>query len=190
MPAGRPTDLTPTVLEDVRRLLPTVLYLETVADYIGVHRITVRSWIKRGALEAKRLARNSRARPKQSEAIYLEFHNVVKKALAEGQLYAIGTIKKAASDQFGADGSLVRKGEWTAAAWLAERRFPEQWGRRDREEVSSRDLDNAIEAELERITKGSEGTDAGTPPADAAAPPGEAVDPAAGAADGSLPESG
>jgi hypothetical protein len=35
---GRPTALTAQVLEDVRRLLPTCLYIETVADLIRLDR--------------------------------------------------------------------------------------------------------------------------------------------------------
>ena len=44
---GRPTALTAQVLEDVRRLLPTCLYIETVADFISLDRTTVRKWLKR-----------------------------------------------------------------------------------------------------------------------------------------------
>lgn len=124
MPAGRPTDLTPQVIEDVRRLLPTALYVETVADYLGITRFSFRNWLRRGAKEAKRLRRNHRSRVKIREQVYLEFFNVYKKALAEGELYSTGTIKKAAIEQ------------WQAAAWLLERRSPEKWGRKDRVEHS------------------------------------------------------
>lgn len=175
MPAGRPTELTPTVLEDVRRLLPVVLYLETVADYIGVDRYTVRRWIKRGAKELKRL-RNKRCKPKPSEAIYLEFCAVVKKCLAEGQFYAIGVIRKAGDDQWEMvetveendegtkkiikrERKLVRKGEWTAAAWLAERRFPEQWGKKDKLDVSGGVIIQTVEGVDEDQVTGKKGSD-------------------------------
>lgn len=120
MPAGRPRMLTAEVLEDVRRLLPTVLYLETVADYIGVTRTAVRQWIKRGKQEEKRLGRRN-AKPKESEAIYLEFLHTYKKSLAEGELYAVGVIKKASADQ------------WQAAAWILERRWCDRWSSQRRE---------------------------------------------------------
>lgn len=116
MSAGRPTLLTPSILEDVRRILPTVMYLETVADYIGVHRTTIRLWLKRGRKEDKRL-RNPKAKPKASEALYLQFIIAHKKCLAEGEIHDAGVIKKAASEQ------------WQAAAWRLERRFPDRWGR-------------------------------------------------------------
>jgi hypothetical protein len=142
MPAGRPSQLTPEVLEDFRCLLPTCLYLETAAAYIGVSRMTVNNWLRRGSAEEKRL-RNPRCRPKASEGIYVEFLYAYKKALAEGEVHDLGVIKKAS--QSGArpisvkrttkpDGTVVEEtryaaGEWTAAAWRAERRFPERWGR-------------------------------------------------------------
>jgi hypothetical protein len=136
MPAGRPTVLTPEVIEDVRRILPTVLYLETVGDYLGLDHSTIRKWIKRGSMEHKRLRRNLEAKPADREALFLEFFLVYKKALAEGLFGDLGTIKKASMDQLGPDGQIIRKGEWQAAAWRAERRFPELWGRRDKHEHS------------------------------------------------------
>jgi hypothetical protein len=60
-PGGKPTELTPQVLQDVRRLLLTCRYLETVADYIGDTRPTIRNWLRRGAKKAKRLLRNRQA---------------------------------------------------------------------------------------------------------------------------------
>jgi transposase len=143
-PGGRPSDLTPQVIEDVRRLLPTVLYLELVGDYLGVSRQTWRGWIRRGRKEYDRLATNSRAKPKEKEALYLEFFTTYKRSLAEGALYDLGIIKKASTDQVNADGEVVRKGEWQAAAWRAERRFPQKFGRKDRVEVTGKGKGGAI----------------------------------------------
>ena len=153
MPAGRPTELTPEVLEDVRRLLPTVLYLETVADYIGHDRITFRAWLKRGVRELKRLRGDTRRRVKKSEAIFLEFYNVVRKSLAEGEIYDTGVIKKASEAQ------------WTAAAWRLERRHPERWGRRDTLDVNVREIDRRIERELARLVTAGQAALPGTTPA-------------------------
>ena len=118
--AGRPTDLTPEVIEDVRRILPTVMYLESVADYLGISRETIRQWCKRGRREQKRL-RHPKAKPKPKEAIYLQFIGVYKKALAEGEIHDAGVIKKASSEQ------------WQAAAWRLERRFHDRWGNQNAE---------------------------------------------------------
>ena len=125
-PGGRPTALTPQVLEDVRRLLPTCLYIETVADFISLDRTTVRKWLKRGAKEHQRVSRNKRAKIRQAEALYVELFLTYKKSLAEGLLYDLGIIKKAAADQVVTNESgatvAVRPGQWQAAAWRAERR--------------------------------------------------------------------
>jgi hypothetical protein len=124
--------LTPQVLEDVRRILPTCLYLETVADFLGLHRTTWRKWLARGAQEAKRLAQSRRAKPRAQEALYLEFFYTYKKALAEGVIFDLSIIKKASQDQEikNSAGETVgmRPGQWQAAAWRAERRFPTYWG--------------------------------------------------------------
>lgn len=121
MPAGRPTLLTPEVIREFQRLLPTVLYVETVADYLALDRTTIRKWIRRGAKEAKRVQR-PRSNPKPSEALYLEFFLAYKKGLAEGQIYDLSIIKKASEKQ------------WPAAAWRLERRFPHLYGS-DRREI-------------------------------------------------------
>lgn len=146
MPAGRPTDLTPEVIAEVKRLLPVALYLETVADYLAVDRTTFRNWLRRGAREAKRRARG-RARERPAEALFLEFFHAVKRALAEGELHAAGAVRRATqagvnpisrktttrTTQAGDTTTTVEERyanpEWTAAACLLERRWPEHWGR-------------------------------------------------------------
>ncbi len=123
MAGGRPTLLTPQIIEDARRILPTVMYMEAVGDYLGIERTTWRVWLKRGSVEARRL-RKPNAKSKPSESLYLEFFNTVKKALAEGEIHDAGVIKKASAEQ------------WQAAAWRLERRFPDRWGKKDRVEHS------------------------------------------------------
>jgi hypothetical protein len=157
-------------LEDVRRLLPTCLYIETVADFISLDRTTVRKWLKRGAKEHQRVSRNRRARVRKAEALFVELFLTYKKALAEGLIYDLGIIKKAAADQVVTDESgatvAIRPGQWQAAAWRAERRFPEQWGRKDTvvpSDVPERELDAEIEREMERLAGARQAEAAGAP---------------------------
>lgn len=169
MPAGRPTKLTPEVLEDVRRLLPTALYLETVGDYLGIGRTSIHRWLKRGAKEKHRLERNSSAKPRKKEAIYLEFWNVYKRALAEGELYSIGVIRKASTTQVNAEGEVMQQGQWQAAAWQLERRFPDRWGRKDQLTMSrstERELDAELARTLEEIAARRQAQSTGESPAD------------------------
>jgi hypothetical protein len=194
-PGGRPSSLTPQVLEDVRRLLPTCLYLETVADFLGLDRSTVRKWLKRGALEHQRVSRTKGARFRRRETIYVELFLTFRKALAEGLIYDLGIIKKASADQVVSDASgrpvTVRPGQWQAAAWRADRRFPELWGRKDTvvmSDVSQRELDAEIERELERLADARQAEAAGAPASPDGGDPPVAAPP--GAADDRLPDAG
>jgi hypothetical protein len=146
---GRPTLLTAETLKDVERYLPTVMYMETVGDYLGVSRQTWRGWLRRGRKEHDRLKKaRTKTEPLESEALYLQFFATVKKALAEGEIHDAAVIKKAATEQ------------WQAAAWRLERRFPARWGRRDTTHVI---LDRLIEAQLAEAERAGQGAPAGTP---------------------------
>jgi hypothetical protein len=166
VPAGRPTKLTPALLTEFCRLLPVCLNYESAAAYVGVDVVTVRRWLKRGARELARLEKPGQ-RPRKKEAACAEFCTAVKRALAEGEIAAAGTIKKAS--QAGVrplrvkrvtvarpDGTTTTTEEtvyadaqWTAAAWLLERRFPDRWGRRD--SVDGPLLDVLIAREVARV---------------------------------------
>jgi hypothetical protein len=182
-------------LEDVRRLLPTCLYLETVADFLGLDRSTVRKWLKRGAQEHQRVSRTKRARYRKREALFVEFFLSFRKALAEGLIYDLGIIKKASADQVVSDESgrpvSIRPGQWQAAAWRADRRFPELWGRKDTvvmSDVSQRELDAEIERELERLADARQAEAAGAPAPENGGD--SSMDASAGPADDRLPDAG
>jgi hypothetical protein len=53
---------------------------------------------------------------------FQDFHSVIKKALSRGETNYVNVIKKAAES-----------GTWQAAAWMLERKFPDRWGRQERE---------------------------------------------------------
>jgi hypothetical protein len=121
MPA-RPILLTPEVIADAQKYLPLCLYVDTVFDYLGVARATWRLWLKQGREEERRLSKSPRAKPNPNAALYLEFLTAMKRAMAESQMRALGAIIKAAPKN------------WTAGAWLLERRWPSKWGS-DRKEI-------------------------------------------------------
>jgi hypothetical protein len=71
----------------------------------GIHEATFYNWIKWGEAQAR--------------GRYFEFFEAVKKAEAEGQAALVATINVASKDS------------WQAAAWILERKYPEEWGRKD-----------------------------------------------------------
>jgi transposase len=106
-PGGRPSKaeqlLTPEMLEQIARLLLEGNFKETVADFLGVDRKTWWNWEQRGQREPN--------------SIYEEFFHVVKRASAGAEIALLRSIRH------GAPG-------WQSNAWVAERRFPQRWGKR------------------------------------------------------------
>ena len=56
---------------------------------------------------------------RQPDGPYGEFCRALKRADLEAELACLRQIKEAAQN-----------GDWRAAAWMLERRYPEKWGRR------------------------------------------------------------
>jgi hypothetical protein len=107
--------LTRAHITEVARLLPRTLYVETVAAQMGVHRQTFWQWLKAGSRESLRREEGLDSDSKWD--LHVELYYAVKKTLAvcEGD-YAVNV------QCAGADAK-----NWTANAWLLERRFPQRW---------------------------------------------------------------
>ena len=95
--------LTPEMLEKIGGLLLEGHHKETVADFLGINRSTWWRWEQLGE--------------QHPESIYADFCNVTRAAIAGAEIDTIRAIRTGA------------KG-WEARAWLAERRFPQRWGKR------------------------------------------------------------
>jgi transposase len=78
---------------------------EVAAQAWGIAATTVYRWMKRG----------------EPDRPFGEFCTALKRADAEAEIACLRTIKAAAN-----------AGDWKAAAWMLERRYPEKWGRRPR----------------------------------------------------------
>lgn len=120
---GRKTLLTPETVETITRYLKDGGYVDHACTAVGIGKSTYYSWLERGRKEADRRAAG--LEPDENETQYLEFMDTVEKAQAEAAVSLIGEIANHA-----------RNGTWQAAAWILERKFPRQWGRFDRAEVS------------------------------------------------------
>lgn len=116
---ARPTKLTKKIQEDICRAVRAGNYIETAAAYAGLNKTTLYDWMKRGAREKERVAKNPRAKIRKSEAPYVEFSNAIQKALADSEVRDVMIIGKAAEEN------------WQAAAWRLERKFKDRWGRND-----------------------------------------------------------
>ncbi len=117
---GRPTNLTPEVQEEVCNAIRAGNYMETAAAFAGIDKTTLHDWMRRGAREIDRLEKDPKATPNKDEAKFVEFRHSVKKALAEAEIRDVLTIGKAAEG-----------GQWQAAAWRLERKFPDKWAKRE-----------------------------------------------------------
>jgi len=146
---GRPTKLTPAMHKLIVEAIKNGVPYAKASSLAGISEHTIYHWKRRG----KELSESGAVNKSQMK--YLKFFNAVKKAEAEYILQALVLIHRAASGgdiiketrrTYGnikrADGSIqqVLKTEvitekpsipqWQAAAWLLERRHPEEFGRR------------------------------------------------------------
>ena len=108
---ARPTKLTPDVEAAVAEAVELGATWEKAADAAGVGASTLREWRQRGEAD---------------EAPFAAFLAALKRAEGEGVARALRTIRQAAES-----------GQWTAAAWLLERRYPADYGRRTEVAVST-----------------------------------------------------
>jgi hypothetical protein len=102
--------------------------METAAQYAGLHKDTLYEWLKRGAREKDRVARNPRNRIREEERLFVLFSDAIKEALAQAEIQDVTMITQAAMN-----------GAWQAAAWRLERKFPGRWGRKPIVEVTGKD---------------------------------------------------
>lgn len=118
---ARPTKLTPDTQQRIIQAIRMGATYEHAAAYGGIAYNTFNEWRKRAEVELQR-----RDNPRvtegtkqwETEQPYVEFYEAIKKAEGDAVVGWLAKIEKAASD-----------GNWQAAAWKAERRYPEAYGR-------------------------------------------------------------
>jgi hypothetical protein len=139
---ARPTKLSPDTQERIEHALQLGATFELAAQYGGIAYNTFNEWRKRGEAELARRD-NPRVKPGtkrwEAEQPFVEFYEATKKAEALAAIGWLAKIEKAAND-----------GNWQAAAWKLERRYPERYGRK------ALDLTSGGEALTIRIEHGGD----------------------------------
>jgi hypothetical protein len=112
---GRPTKLTPEIAATICGLVAQGNYLKAAAGAVAVDPGTLHRWVSKGAAP-------------DADPLYRDFRDQLQKARAMAEAKMVKVITTAAN-----------QGQWTAAAWWLERTNPEEWGKRDRVEVTGAD---------------------------------------------------
>jgi len=105
---ARPTKLTPEVKDRISQAILMGATYELAAHYGGITYKTFNEWMKQGEQD--------------SEGEFCEFSEAIKSAEGKAAVGWLAKIEKAATG-----------GNWQAAAWKLERRYPKDYGRQIQE---------------------------------------------------------
>ena len=129
---GRPTKLTSQIQNRIVALLEEDNYRETAADKGGIARSTFYNWMKRGE--------------KEGDGIYHEFSKAVLKAEAKAEVDDIAHIRAGNEN-------------WQARAWIRERKNPDRWGKKERQDIRISDAEGKpLVARVEIVNSNDNGT--------------------------------
>ena len=120
---GRKSKLTEELIQKAYKFIQAGNHQVHVAQLLGIDKSTWFRWLQKGE--------------RQQSGMYRAFFDAVKKAEAEAIARNVTLIQKAAQD-----------GSWQAAAWWLERKYPEEWGRKDRLNLGA---DNEIRIEIVKV---------------------------------------
>ncbi len=132
---GRPTKLTPSVQDTICQFIAAGNYIGVACKAAGIDHATYDRWLVKAE--------------QNKSSIYAKFAEAVKRAESEAETRNVLLIAKMAAGgspvrrttRYDRQGNVVAVDEqlaqpnWQAAAWLLERKNPERWGRRERQEV-------------------------------------------------------
>jgi len=107
--------LSKDIIKDVEKYIKSGMTQEDCIEYLGIHRATFYNWRKDGL----KLQKLQKEKLTEYEELLLDFIDTLKKAQVENKMRCVGIIQKAAETT------------WQAAAWFLERRYYEEYGRKD-----------------------------------------------------------
>ena len=138
---GQPTKLNERTHEAIVLAVRKGNYVETASEAAGITAATFYNWMERGEADAEA----------GKQTIYFDFFEAIKRAKAESEQIDLDHIADAAG-----------KGNWQAAAWRLERRFPSKWGKQDKLQLEhsgkiGQDAAEMTDAELDALIAGFDG---------------------------------
>ena len=131
---ARKSKLTQELIKEAYKLVAAGNYIKDVYPILGIDESTWYRWLSEGE--------------KAKSGLKREFYETIKKAEKDAIARNVALIQRAAQD-----------GNWQAAAWWLERKYFEDWGRKDKVDLSA-DKDGfkiVVEYVDEREKDGSEG---------------------------------
>lgn len=120
--------LTEELIDTVAKSIRMGSYVETAVALAGISKDTFYRWLRQAESE-------------DAKEITIKLSDAVKKAMAESEQRDLDVIDRAA-----------QRGEWTAAAWRLERKFPSKWGRQAKVQLEHTGLDGGP-IELQSMTE-------------------------------------
>ncbi len=109
---GRKSKLTKELIKDAAKMVAAGNYIKDVYPILGIDESTWYRWLKEGE--------------RAKSGIKREFYKAIKKAEKEAIARNVALIQRAAQE-----------GNWQAAAWWLERKYFEDWGRKDKVDLSA-----------------------------------------------------
>lgn len=149
---SRPTKLNKETQAKICQAIQLGATYELAAQYGGVSYECFNKWRKRAEAELKRrLSPGVKPGTKKwdAEELYVQFFQAIKDAEGKAVVGWLAKIEKAAND-----------GNWAAAAWKLERRYPKNYGKqlnqRVRQMQTTIDLKDLNDEQLVRIANGED----------------------------------
>lgn len=99
-------------IEEAAKLIEAGVHQRHVAQALGIHEATWYRWLQEGE--------NAKS------GIKREFYEAIKKAEGRAIVRNIAQIQKAAQE-----------GNWQAAAWWLERRYPDEYGKKEKTTIAT-----------------------------------------------------
>ena len=113
---GQPTKCTATVTKAMADCIRKGNYISTACALAGVSYQSYSNWMERGGFDSEA----------DTKSPYVAFFEAVKKAESDAESEMVEAVRKAAG---------AGSQHWAAAMTWLERRHPDRWGKRERQEV-------------------------------------------------------